>query len=195
MGVTGVAPAIVVAVATTVAVALSGCSSAPPAHAKTASTVRPSATAPHPGADALAIGHAQANSQRAANACRDDRTADGCSHATFCSARCPAPANPRAAAGLLRGAGPYLHRAASAKQPTDQPIHDCAHLPSQPDHDHHRVPISAIVRWRCRLIYARDRRRPPDVDALFKRHGIVEEEALAVAAASAPLRANPSRHG
>ena len=47
MGVTGVAPAIVVAVATTVAVALSGCSSAPPAHAKTASTVRPSAAALH----------------------------------------------------------------------------------------------------------------------------------------------------
>jgi len=42
MGVTGVAPAIVVAVATTVAVALSGCSPA-----KTASTVRPSAASLH----------------------------------------------------------------------------------------------------------------------------------------------------
>ena len=48
MGVTGVAPAIIIAAATTVAVALSGCSSAPPAHAKTASTVRPSAAALHP---------------------------------------------------------------------------------------------------------------------------------------------------
>ena len=106
-------------------------------------------------AGALAIGHAQANSQRAANACRDDRTADGCSHATFCRARCPAPANLRAAAGLLRGAGPYLHRAASAKQPTDQPIYDCADLQSQPDHDHHRGPISAIVCWGCGLVYTR----------------------------------------
>jgi hypothetical protein len=48
MGVTGVAPAIVVAVATTVAVTLSGCSSAPPTHAKTASTLRASAAALHP---------------------------------------------------------------------------------------------------------------------------------------------------
>jgi hypothetical protein len=48
MGVTGVAPAIIIAAATTVAVALSGCSSAPPAHAKTASTVRPSAAVLHP---------------------------------------------------------------------------------------------------------------------------------------------------
>src|ERR1700684_2981596 len=47
MGMIGVVPAIVVAVATTVAVALSGCSSAPPAHAKTASTLRPSAAALH----------------------------------------------------------------------------------------------------------------------------------------------------
>jgi hypothetical protein len=47
MGVAGVAPAVVVAVATTVAFALSGCSSAPPAHAKTASTLRPSAVALH----------------------------------------------------------------------------------------------------------------------------------------------------
>ena len=96
----------------------------------------------HAAADALAICHAQANSHRAANACRDDRTADDRSHATFSRTRRPAPANPLVAAGLLRGAGPYLHNSGSAKQPTDQPIRDCSDLPSHPGHDHHRGPIS-----------------------------------------------------